>query len=146
MTTENLLGKKTLRRRYAKLKQSVSDVLKKIEYLESVAPDNGLAVTGYPAGTSLDLLKKVATSLKDRDSFDGLHYTQIPTSHQTLFHLVRNSSPMHDSFEKKQAQTGGINSMEICDLGDFRIVRVVNGEEVEGIDFSLYKTDDAFHI
>lgn len=107
---------------YQQLSEQASDVMAKINYLKRIKPKYGLAIIRYPSGTPLSLIEKVSNSIWEKLSLDGCNYIPIKTSHQSLFHLIRNGSSEHIAFEKKQSLTGGINSDVINDLGDFLII------------------------
>lgn len=131
---------------YKKQKESANDVVKKNEYLISSTPKNGLGILNYPSGTPLVVIEKVNKSLFGKETLSGFNSVQIKTTHGVLFHLVRTGSSDHSLFEKRQQLTGGINSEEIQDLGDFRIIQIENWIAVDGGDFSLYKTEEDYNI
>ncbi len=127
-------------------KESASDVFNKNEYLERVTPKNGLGIYKYPSGTPLAVIEKVYRAISSKNNLNGFNYLPIKTSHGFLFHLVRNESADHSFFEKKEKISGGINSDEVQDIGEFRIAEIINGDIEDYADFSLYKTKDDFEI
>ena len=137
---------------YKQYRDGAKDVLAKIAYLESIMPGpnvRALAITMYPSGTLLPILQKVGEALQEvNESIDVAlpNSLSISGAHQSAFHLARNGTHTHQNFEKRQRMDGGIKSVEIIDLGEFRIGLVVDGEIVEESDFSLYRTKDDFQI
>lgn len=145
MSTTEMTGKR-ISIFYDKLLENAEDIRSKVNHLRNTIPENGLAVARYPSGTPLSVLQKVTKALEKKLGLAGFHYIEMEASHHYAFHLAKNGSSDHSKFELNQNRTGGINSREIEDLGDFLIVQVENGVIMEGADFSLYKTKDDFPI
>lgn len=131
---------------YKKLLENAEDIRNKVNHLKDTIPTNGLAVARYPSGTPLAVLQKVTKALEGKIGLSGFHYIEMEATHHSAFHLAKNGSADHKKFELTQSRTGGINSKEIEDLGDFLIVQVEEGVIRDGADFSLYKTRDDFPV
>lgn len=129
---------------YCKLEEHASDVFIKAKLLKKYEPGDGVKVVRYPSGTPCSVLEKVIKSVLFKANLD-FDYLSINNGHQSVFHIVRNNSKIHNKFEKKQKETGGYNSEVIKDLGDFLLVTSKDGCILDGADFSLYKTKDDFH-
>lgn len=120
----------------------VSEAIEKIELLESFRPKNKLTIYKYPNSFPLSILKKICQSLEKEKGFDGLEKVVIDAGEEHKFILARNGSEIHSQYEKKQWETGGIQSLEIDDLGEFRVVEVEFGIITRGADFSLFCVKD----
>ena len=131
---------------YDKLAERASEFQKQIDYLKEVVPINGLAISKYPIGMKLSTLKKISEIINTKISFTGNHYMTISTTEEGIYHLVLNSAPIHDDFERKQAKTGGFSSKEVIDIGEVRIAVIENDVQVDEADFSLYLTSDDYII
>ena len=135
---------------WAEMEHNLADAAKKIDFLKNFKTSSGLSVVKYPSGFPFQTLRKVCTALKQAEvtAFADFDYLLVEAGHQTVFHLVRNTSVKHGKFEEFSKNNGGILSEKITDCGELRIVHSDDsGKITVGADFSLYKTkDDTFVI
>lgn len=144
MSNENpTLTQKSLDEFYAEIEGDTNaDVSEKIKYLRASKPSTGLAIARYPSGTVLAVLQRVNRRMKDEHLETDYYF--MKAAHGAAFLLVKKGTDQYAKCVDAKANTGGINSTDVVDLGEFLIVQVEEGSIIEGDAFSLYKVADDF--
>ncbi len=144
METATQTTETSLKALWEKAEKEAENSLAKISLLKKFKPENGLTIIQQPGFFPLSTLERVCRCIGKVIflKFEEVNEIFLYNAHNYSFVLARNGSKEHGDYEQKQKISGGSNSEEILDIGEFRIANTKDDDILRYADFSLFRIKD----